>query len=507
MRSAVARGSQAAARAAGVAAAAAERDRVDVLGLDDEAVRASIVEHRARAQAAQVEELRAVAVWADRHRVIDPEQWLVHGAVSSDGQTMAADLLHGPGAEPGQLGAEGVLRLGGEGAFAVHEFAVTDLAALLQMSEHGARAYVGEVVELRDRLPRLWQQVMAGRLPVWKARRIAEQTIPLSAAAAGFVDAQLAGFAHRLSLTRITRCIDAAVTRHHPDLAKKRADAAAQTLGVWLDDDTTDGTTRIHAVTDTPDAHALDRALDDTATTLGALGDSSSRQSRRARSLGVLADPQYALDLHTTATTTPVDGAPKVVRTKASPVFHLHLHLHSSCRCANNNSSDGEPVGPAGPVGPFGPVTRVQAEGMGSWGPGPVPTAAVERWLTCLTPGTKVTITPVVDLADHIAVDAYEHPAALQRQVAERDHTCQFPWCGRSGAFYDLDHIDPYRDPDEGGPPGQTSTHNTARLCRYHHRVKTHGAWAYCRTGPTAVSWTSPQGRTYTVDHTGTQPT
>jgi hypothetical protein len=140
MRSVVARGSRVTARAAGVAAAAATRDQVDVLGLDDEAVLASIVE--------------------------------------------------------------------------------------------------------------------PGRLPVWEARRIAEQTIPLSAAAAGFVDAQLAGFAHQLSLTRITRCVEAAVTRHHPDLAKKRAEAAAESRGVWLDDDTTDGTTRIHAITDTPDAHA-----------------------------------------------------------------------------------------------------------------------------------------------------------------------------------------------------------------------------------------------------------
>ena len=110
----------------------------------------------------------------------------------------------------------------------------------------------------------------------------------------------------------------------------------------------------------------------------------------------------------------------------------------------------------------------------------------------------------MVDLAEHIAVDAYEHPTALQRQVAERDHTCAFPWCGRQGASYDIDHIDPYLDPDEGGPPGQTSTPNSARLCRYHHRVKTHGHWDYRRTGPTTVTWTSPHGRSYTVDHTGT---
>ena len=212
----------------------------------------------------------------------------------------------------------------------------------------------------------------------------------------------------------------------------------------------------------------------------------------------MLADPQYAIDLATAATTPTVDGPAKVKRSAASPVFHLHLH--TSCRCSTQTESEA-----ARSV--FGPVTRVQAEGLHSWRPGPVPTAAVERWLTGLTPGTRVETTRVVDLTEQIAVDAYEHPAALAREVSERDHACAFPWCGRAGATYDLDHIDPYVPPDDGGPPGQTSTANTARLCRYHHRVKTHGHWRYRRTGPTAVTWTSPQGRTYTVDHTGTHTT
>ena len=209
----------------------------------------------------------------------------------------------------------------------------------------------------------------------------------------------------------------------------------------------------------------------------------------------MLADPQYAIDLATAATTETVDGPAKVKKSAASPVFHLHLH--TSCRCGSD--SEGASV--------FGPVTRVQAEGLHSWRPGPVPTAAVERWLAGLTPGTRIETTRVVDLTEQIAVDAYEHPAALARQVSERDHACAFPWCGRQGATYDLDHIDPYVPPDDGGPPGQTSTANTARLCRYHHRVKTHGHWRYQRTGPTHVTWTSPQGRTYTVDHTGTHTT
>ncbi len=468
------------------------RGEVDVLGVDDEAVLATIGEHRAMARRAEVAELRAVAAYADRHRVTEAE-WLTRGAMSRVGREMAWDLDDHPDQaaqlahEADELGTEGILRLLGEGAFSVREFALTDLAVTLELSEHSARAYVAQAVELRDRLPRLWSQVMDGRCPVWKARRVAEQTIPLKAATATFVDAQLAEFAHRLSITRITRAVEGAIIRHQPDLAEQKAAQAAEHRGVWLETDTLDGLTRLEAVLDSPDAHAFNRALDDTATVLGALGDRSPRTVRRARAVGVLADPQYALDLHTTATATAVDGTAKLKKTKASAVFHLHLH--TGCRCGTDMS---------------GPVARVRTEGLSSWRPTPIPTAAVARWLAGLTPGTRIEVTRVVDLAEQIAVDAYEHPAALQRQVAERDHVCCFPWCGRTNPTYDLDHIEAYLDPDDGGPPGQTSSINTARLCRYHHRVKTHGAWTYRRTGPTAVTWTSPPGRTYTVDHTGT---
>ena len=77
----------------------------------------------------------------------------------------------------------------------VEEFAVTEVATALGLSEPAARSYVGQAIELRDRLPRLWGRVMAGELAAWKGRKIAEQTIPLNAAAATYVDEQLAPFA------------------------------------------------------------------------------------------------------------------------------------------------------------------------------------------------------------------------------------------------------------------------------------------------------------------------
>jgi hypothetical protein len=57
---------------------------------------------------------------------------------------------------------------------------------------------------------------------------------------------------------------------------------------------------------------------------------------------------------------------------------------------------------------------------------------------------------------------------------------------------------------DEGGPPGQTNTLNLTKLCRFHHRVKTHSRWWYQRQPDHSLIWHSPVGHTYRVDGTGT---
>ncbi len=45
---------------------------------------------------------------------------------------------------------------------------------------------------------------------------------------------------------------------------------------------------------------------------------------------------------------------------------------------------------------------------------------------------------------------------------------------------------------------------NMARLCRFHHRVKTHTPWTVHRITDEALVWTSPTGTQYLVDPTGT---
>jgi hypothetical protein len=107
-------------------------------------------------------------------------------------------------------------------------------------------------------------------------------------------------------------------------------------------------------------------------------------------------------------------------------------------------------------------------------------------------------IKPVIDLNGKINVNAYEVPDRLREHIALRDHTCVFPWCQKRAETADVDHVQPY---DSGG---ETSTDNTAPLCRAHHRVKTHGHWLLTMLSPGEYLWRSPHGLIVLRDHTGT---
>jgi hypothetical protein len=96
---------------------------------------------------------------------------------------------------------EGELPIAGDGAPLVAEFCVAEFALAIGKPTDAGRAYLGEAVEVRYRLPRLWQQVVAGRVPVWKARQIAKATMSLPMDGALFVDTHVAPLAAKLSVS------------------------------------------------------------------------------------------------------------------------------------------------------------------------------------------------------------------------------------------------------------------------------------------------------------------
>ena len=88
----------------------------------------------------------------------------------------------------------------------------------------------------------------------------------------------------------------------------------------------------------------------------------------------------------------------------------------------------------------------------------------------------------------------------MRETVILRDRHCVFPGCPIDARSCDLDHIEPYASPDDGGPPGQTSPANLACLCRRHHRLKTFTAWNYRRLPDGDYHWTNPHGQTFRVN-------
>ncbi len=171
------------------------------------------------------------------------------------------------------IGDRGV-PLAGAGAPLVSEFAAMEYAAALGMSTDAGKAYIGRALELRYRLPRLWDRVVAGELSVWRAGRIADQTIALSHQGAGYVDRHLAPVARSCSWAQLDRLVEEALVRFDPEAAeaKRREAAERRHFDLHVDQVSYDGTVHVDGELDLADALDLEDAIRAGATQLAACG-------------------------------------------------------------------------------------------------------------------------------------------------------------------------------------------------------------------------------------------
>ena len=338
--------------------------------------------------------------------------------------------------------------MGGPGCPVISEYAVHDLALVLGVSSDSGGAYLAKTLELRYRLPLLFARVITTEVPVWKAFKVAERTLYLSAEAARFVDRALAPVAHSCSFAQVDRTVDAALARFDPAEAERRREAAGERRRFDLDLDSagTDGTVQVDGVLDLADALDLEKAVATGARELADLGSEESLNVRRAKALGHLARGQQTLDLDT----------------PDSRTVTLYAHLDAS---------------------EVGHLENTKS---------PALVEQIKAW--CQAAGTKVFIRPVIDLNQNVATTSYTPTEAMREQAALTNATCVFPRCARDSRRCDLDHIQPY---DRGGP---TESDNLAPLCRRHHRLKTFTGWTYTQTAPGRFVWTSHEGLTYLVE-------
>jgi len=409
---------------------------------------------RAEADAAERRLLQRVLAWADLHQADQAE-----GAVATFGDTPVP--------------------LAGEGAPHISQFAVIEFGAAIGMSRRSAEYLFADVVELAYRLPLTWARVEAGSLKGWRARHIANATQALSLEAAAFVDQQVSGFASRISPAELQRLIDTAITRFMPQHAEQIAAAAeeSQFLEIAYQQPSYTGTCLVTGELDLPDALDLEQAVQAGAEQQKDLGSRLGLGARRAKAVGNLARGELVFDYNSALPgpdreATAAELTPPVVD-KRQVVLYVHL---SEAALAQGGTG------------------MIENQGKHL-----VTTDQIREWTR--TAGT-VTVRPVIDLNEEITSAGYQPSDRLREHVILRDRTCAFPFCERNARYADLDHIEAY-DPD--GPPGQTSACNLAALCRFHHRLKTHGGWTYTMLEPGRYLWRSPHGYSYLTDQTGTQ--
>ena len=421
----------------------------------------------------------------------------------------------------GRLFHEQVTPLAGEGAPTVAEFAPADLAAALGVSFNAGRQLLADALELTYRLPLLCALVKTGTVPVWLGRSIARETHDLSEIAVAHADRLICAVPAKIGQVRARRLIDEARLYHDPDRAQEDERQALAERHVTLSRSKCPATQGVHLMLDRADAERFDHTIAAIAAKLSALGDDDGLDLRRARAVGILADPQHTLDL-----------LARPVADRSDPFTAAREAVSGVGPKSYSGAVDG-----TGPTGGGSAVIylHLTPDDLGEHLEAGTGTAVVERigatslelvetWLA----GRTFTIRPVLDLTHHrdggstgtihspvsgaggpttgpmpgplAPRDGHDLSPTMREVVFLRDATCVFPGCRRDSRGCDLDHIAPWIPPDEGGPPGQTNLLNLAPLCRLHHRIKTFTDWDYERLPDGRHEWTSPTGHTYAVE-------
>jgi len=441
---------------------------------------------------AECEELVLAAAWADAH-YLDPDGTRQHE--------------YGPVVERS-------VAWGGDGCPQVSEHCALELGALRGTGGTAARMLIADALDVRHRLPRLWALVAAGSVRQWQARAVAQATHALAWEQAVEVDARLSGFLPVLSWARFRRLLAAAVLEADPEAARQREEAAATSVGVWAFDGE-HGLKTLVAKAASGDVTWFLAVVVRIADLLALEGDRDEADARRAKAVGVLAQPARALALllaHADDTDRRTGEAEPLLPTDlvepdprpdpsldlsvptevgsaahpaalarlaraARPRVVLHLHLSD----ATVRAGDGLVRPEHGEA-----LTLIQ----------------VREWLA--DTGCTVTVRPVVDPVVTAAVDAYEVPGRLRDALVLRNPVDVFPFGQATSRALDADHTVPFVPLASGGPPGQTGLHNLGPLTRNHHRAVTHGRWRRRQPVEGTYLYRSPTGFLFAVTNQGT---
>jgi hypothetical protein len=371
--------------------------------------------------------------------------------LASEHEWLAGDSFDVIGVRP--------VRIGADGTELVDEFLPLEVATLKKISVGAATWLIRDIVNLKARHPRLWERTLAGAIPVFRACQLAAREL----------DAELAGKLDGLPWRRVlqlARGLLATIAADRVAEAQRRARAQRYVRKSHTDDP---AVSYLTALVDTRDAIFFDGMVDRIADILADRGDTDPKDLRRARAIGILATPARAQLL--LAEAVGVAGEVKATDPRLLPTTQLYVHVAEETLHRGAGTSRIEGIGPL-----------------------------AATMLKFLIGESRIHVTPVIRPYADTAVDAYEIPEAIRKQVLLRDTWEVFPYSSRPARHQDLDHTVPYRR----GKPRQTRGSNLGPLSRRPHRGKTHGDWRLQQPKPGVFWWDSPTADCYRVDRNGT---
>jgi len=377
-------------------------------------------------------------------------------------------------------GGERLARPGGEGTPMVAEFAGAELGSSLQLSPYAGMRLIADALDLRYRLPRLWERVQRLEVREGYARFVARKTRDLTLAQAGQVDAAVADVADgRIPWSRFESVVEAAIKKADLEGARAREEAAAREQFARATRASEHGMAGFYIRADVATIARIEAAVAHLAERLRQLGHEGTLDERRVLAVLVLTDPAQALRLLTDPPAQPgqsgESGEPGLPDpADLLPTICLYVHLGGTGVAR---------IEPGDTHGVHGPVT--------------------EEWVRhMLGERCRFRIVPVVDPLGQAPIDAYEIPERHRQAVHLVTPADIFPYASNTTRNVDIDHTEPW---GRARDAGRSEIGNYGPMTRFHHRIKTHGAWDCKQPYPGLFVWRDPFGRLYLVDHTGTR--
>jgi hypothetical protein len=337
--------------------------------------------------------------------------------------------------------------------------AATEIRAALRLTRRMADIELEFALDLRQRLPQVWDMLQAGTIDVRRAKLIVDATIHLSIGTAQDVVRRVADVASEMTTGELGAhirglCIDA-----NPTDAEEVYERSVADRHVAMEPDI-NGTAHLKGYDLPPDRVLMaTERINRLAKGLRIKGETRTIDQLRA---DVYLDLLSGVNIQSDGAT-----APRTTRARGGVTLRVDVDTLAAL-----NDHPGELAG-YGPV--IADIARQFAESNRR-----------RQWQWSVTD---------TESGQPIATGTTRRrPTAQQRRNVEAfAPTCVFPGCRVAAVEADIDHRTPYSE------DGSTDEANLSPLCRHDHGVRHEFGWTYSVDHRGVHDWRSPFGHSYEV--------